>query len=306
MAVVIRADGLVRSFGTTRALDRVDLEVEGGTVLGLLGPNGAGKTTAVRILATLLAPTGGHAQVGGYDVVGQPHQVRQLIGLTGQYAAVDENLSGAENLFMLGRLLGMGKPQAGRRAAELLAHFDLADAGGRMVKTYSGGMRRRLDLAASLVGRPPVLFLDEPTTGLDPRSRNGLWAVVRELVADGDHRAAHHPVPGGGRPARPPHRGARPRPGDRHGHPGRAQGQDRRAGPGGPPGRPGRPRQGRRAAGRPDRGPGHRRPRRPPDRRAQCPTRPGSRSPCGDSTRPASPWPSWRCAGPAWTRCSWP
>ena len=185
MAVVIRADGLVRSFGTTRALDRVDLEVEGGTVLGLLGPNGAGKTTAVRILATLLAPTGGHAQVGGYDVVGQPHQVRQLIGLTGQYAAVDENLSGAENLFMLGRLLGMGKPQASRRAAELLARFDLADAGGRMVKTYSGGMRRRLDLAASLVGRPPVLFLDEPTTGLDPRSRNGLWAVIRELVAEG-------------------------------------------------------------------------------------------------------------------------
>jgi oleandomycin transport system ATP-binding protein len=185
MAVMIRADGLVRSFGTTRALDRVDLEVEGGTVLGLLGPNGAGKTTAVRILATLLAPTGGHAQVGGYDVVGQPHQVRQLIGLTGQYAAVDENLSGAENLFMLGRLLGMGKPQASRRAAELLAHFDLADAGGRMAKTYSGGMRRRLDLAASLVGRPPVLFLDEPTTGLDPRSRNGLWTVIRELVADG-------------------------------------------------------------------------------------------------------------------------
>ena len=142
MAVVIRADGLVRSFGTTRALDRVDLEVEGGTVLGLLGPNGAGKTTAVRILATLLAPTGGHAQVGGYDVVGQPHQVRQLIGLTGQYAAVDENLSGAENLFMLGRLLGMGKPQAGRRAAELFGPL-------------RPGRRRRPD-GQDLLGRHPT------------------------------------------------------------------------------------------------------------------------------------------------------
>jgi oleandomycin transport system ATP-binding protein len=139
----------------------------------------------VRILATLLSPTGGHAQIGGYDVVRQPHQVRQLIGLTGQYAAVDESLSGTENLSMLGRLLGLGKAQASQRAAELLEHFDLADVGGRMVKTYSGGMRRRLDLAASLVGQPPVLFLDEPTTGLDPRSRNGLWAVIRELVAEG-------------------------------------------------------------------------------------------------------------------------
>ena len=185
MAVMIRTEGLAKSFGTTRALDGVDLEVTGGTVLGLLGPNGAGKTTAVRILATLLAPTAGHAQVGGYDVVGQPHQVRQLIGLTGQYAAVDENLSGTENLTMLARLLGLDKTKAHQRADELLEHFDLAEAGGRMVKTYSGGMRRRLDLAASLVGQPPVLFLDEPTTGLDPRSRNGLWAVIRELVAEG-------------------------------------------------------------------------------------------------------------------------
>jgi oleandomycin transport system ATP-binding protein len=159
--------------------------VASGTVLGLLGPNGAGKTTAVRILATLLAPTAGRAQVGGYDVVRQPQQVRQLIGLTGQYAAVDESLSGTENLSMLGRLLGLAKPKARRRAAELLERFDLAGAAGRMVKTYSGGMRRRLDLAASLVGRPPVLFLDEPTTGLDPRSRNGLWAVIGELVAEG-------------------------------------------------------------------------------------------------------------------------
>jgi oleandomycin transport system ATP-binding protein len=185
MAGMIRVEGLAKQFGSTRALDGVDLEVAAGTVLGLLGPNGAGKTTAVRILATLLAPTGGHAAVGGYDVVRQPQQVRQLIGLAGQYAAVDEYLSGTENLYMLGRLLGMDKPRARRRAAELLDRFDLADAGGRAVKTWSGGMRRRLDLAASLVGRPPVLFLDEPTSGLDPRSRNGLWAQIRELVAEG-------------------------------------------------------------------------------------------------------------------------
>jgi oleandomycin transport system ATP-binding protein len=184
MAVMIQAEGLAKSFGTTRALDGVDLEVAAGTVLGLLGPNGAGKTTAVRILTTLLAPTSGKATVGGYDVVRQPHQVRQRIGLAGQYAAVDEYLSGTENLVMLGRLLGLGRADAGRRAAELLDRFELADAAGRTVKTYSGGMRRRLDLAASLVGRPPVLFLDEPTTGLDPRSRNGLWAVIRELVAE--------------------------------------------------------------------------------------------------------------------------
>jgi oleandomycin transport system ATP-binding protein len=185
MAVMIRAEGLAKSFGTTRALDGVDLEVAQGAVLGLLGPNGAGKTTAVRILATLLAPTGGQATVGGYDGVRQPHQVRQRIGLAGQYAAVDEYLTGTENLVMLGRLLGLGKADAGRRAAELLDRFELADAGSRTVKTWSGGMRRRLDLAASLVGRPPVLFLDEPTTGLDPRSRNGLWAQLRELVAEG-------------------------------------------------------------------------------------------------------------------------
>jgi oleandomycin transport system ATP-binding protein len=185
MAAMIRTEGLAKAFGTTRALDGVDLEVAAGTVLGLLGPNGAGKTTAVRILTTLLAPTAGNAQVGGYDVGRQPHQVRQLIGLAGQYAAVDEYLSGTENLSMLGRLLDLGKRRASERAAELLDRFDLADAADRLVKTYSGGMRRRLDLAASLVGRPPVLFLDEPTSGLDPRSRNGLWAQIRELVGEG-------------------------------------------------------------------------------------------------------------------------
>jgi oleandomycin transport system ATP-binding protein len=181
----IQAQGLAKAYGATQALSSVDLEVQAGTVLGLLGPNGAGKTTTVRILATLLRPSAGQAQVAGYDVVRHPQQVRQQIGLTGQYAAVDDNLTGSENLSMLGRLHGLGKTAARKRAAGLLERFDLADAGGRAVKTYSGGMRRRLDLAASLVGRPPVLFLDEPTTGLDPRSRNGLWAVIRELVAEG-------------------------------------------------------------------------------------------------------------------------
>ena len=185
MTYAIRAEGLVRRFGATTALAGVDLEVPTGTVFGLLGPNGAGKTTAVRVLATLLAPDEGHATVGGYDVGRDAHRVRQLIGLTGQYASVDETLTGTENLLLIGRLLGLGRAQARARAAELLADFQLTDAAGRATKTYSGGMRRRLDLAASLVGRPQVLFLDEPTTGLDPRSRNELWDIVRTLVADG-------------------------------------------------------------------------------------------------------------------------
>ncbi|MEV0722793.1 ATP-binding cassette domain-containing protein [Micromonospora purpureochromogenes] len=185
MTYAIRAEGLVRRFGATTALAGVDLEVPTGTVFGLLGPNGAGKTTAVRVLATLLAPDQGHATVGGYDVGRDAHRVRQLIGLTGQYASVDETLTGTENLLLIGRLLGLGRTQARARAAELLADFQLTDAAGRAAKTYSGGMRRRLDLAASLVGRPQVLFLDEPTTGLDPRSRNELWDIVRTLVADG-------------------------------------------------------------------------------------------------------------------------
>jgi oleandomycin transport system ATP-binding protein len=182
---VIQAEGLVKNFGGTRALAGVDLRARTGTVLGVLGPNGAGKTTAVRILATLLRPDGGRARVAGYDVRTQAHQVRQVIALTGQYAAVDETLTGTENLLLLGRLLGMSRRDARARAAELLARFDLADAAERAAKTYSGGMRRRLDLAASLVGRPSVLYLDEPTTGLDPRSRGEMWSVVRELLADG-------------------------------------------------------------------------------------------------------------------------
>jgi oleandomycin transport system ATP-binding protein len=181
----IFADGLVKRFGETTALAGVDLAVRTGSVLGLLGPNGAGKTTAVRILATLLQPDAGRATVGGYDIVNQAHQVRQLIGLTGQYASVDENLTGTENLVLIGRLLGIPRAEAKARASELLADFSLSDAAGRATKTYSGGMRRRLDLAASLVGRPQLLYLDEPTTGLDPRGRSELWDLIRSLVAGG-------------------------------------------------------------------------------------------------------------------------
>jgi oleandomycin transport system ATP-binding protein len=181
----IETNGLVKRFGKTTALAGVDLTARTGSVLGLLGPNGVGKTTAVRILATLLRPDGGSAAVSGYDVVRDAHQVRQLIGLTGQYASVDEGLSGTNNLIMVGRLLGLSRTDARARAAELLTRFELIEAAGRAAKTYSGGMRRRLDLAASLVGRPRVLYLDEPTTGLDPHSRNEVWGMIRQLVADG-------------------------------------------------------------------------------------------------------------------------
>jgi len=185
MENAVLAENLVKRFDTTTALAGVDLAVRTGSVLGLLGPNGAGKTTAVRVLATLLRPDSGHAEVCGHDVVREAHQVRQLIGLTGQYASVDETLTGAENLLLIGRLLGVPRRAAKQRARELLAQFELSDAAEKATKTYSGGMRRRLDLAASLVGRPRVLFLDEPTTGLDPRSRLGMWQIVRDLVADG-------------------------------------------------------------------------------------------------------------------------
>jgi oleandomycin transport system ATP-binding protein len=181
----IETHDLVKRFGKTTALAGVDLAAPTGSVLGLLGPNGAGKTTAVRILATLLRPDSGSATVHGHDVVRDAHQVRQLTGLTGQYASVDEGLSGTNNLIMIGRLLGLTRQSARARSAELLELFELTDAAGRPAKTYSGGMRRRLDLAASLVGRPRVLYLDEPTTGLDPHSRNEVWGMVRRLVADG-------------------------------------------------------------------------------------------------------------------------
>ena len=182
---VIRADGLVKTYGQVHALDGLDLAVPEGTVLGLLGPNGAGKTTAVRILTTLVTPDAGTAQVAGHDVLRDPAGVRRRIGVSGQYAAVDEYLTGAENLEMVGRLYGLGGKAARARARELLEQFDLDDAGGRPAKTYSGGMRRRLDLAGSLVARPPVLFLDEPTTGLDPRSRTDMWDVIVGLVRGG-------------------------------------------------------------------------------------------------------------------------
>jgi oleandomycin transport system ATP-binding protein len=185
MTYSILAEGLVKRFENTVALDGIDLAVRTGSVFGLLGPNGAGKTTAVRILATLVRPDDGHATVCGHDVVSHAHQVRQLTGLTGQYASVDETLTGIENLVLIGRLTGQPRAAARSRARDLLAEFRLTEAADRAVRTYSGGMRRRLDLAASLVTRPRVLYLDEPTTGLDPRSRNEMWDVVRALAAGG-------------------------------------------------------------------------------------------------------------------------
>ncbi|MEU2154969.1 ATP-binding cassette domain-containing protein [Streptomyces sp. NPDC019396] len=185
MPGAIYAEGLVKTFGDVKALDGVDLDVPEGTVLGLLGPNGAGKTTAVRVLTTLLQPDSGRAVVAGIDVLKHPNEVRRSIGLSGQFAAVDEYLTGRENLQMVGRLYQMSAATARKRAVELLERFSLADAADRTAKTYSGGMRRRLDLAAALVVSPPVMFMDEPTTGLDPRNRQALWEVIKELVHGG-------------------------------------------------------------------------------------------------------------------------
>ncbi|GAA3758713.1 ATP-binding cassette domain-containing protein [Streptomyces tremellae] len=186
--IAVEVRGLVKQFGGpqgTRALDGVDLDVREGTVLGVLGPNGAGKTTLVRILSTLLRPDAGSATVAGYDVLRQPRQLRRTIGLTGQYASVDEKLSGWENLYMIGRLLDLPRQEARRRSDELLERFSLTDAAKKPAMQYSGGMRRRLDLAASMIGRPAVLYLDEPTTGLDPRTRNEVWDEVQRLVGEG-------------------------------------------------------------------------------------------------------------------------
>ena len=183
--LAIETTGLVKMFGTTRAVDGVDLAVRTGGVYGFLGPNGAGKTTTIRILATLLRPDAGTARVLGHDVVADPGAVRSRVALTGQFASVDEDLTGEENLVLLGRLLGCSRAQARARSAELLDGFDLTDAAGRQVKRYSGGMRRRLDIAASIVVTPDLIFLDEPTTGLDPRSRNQVWDIIRALVSGG-------------------------------------------------------------------------------------------------------------------------
>jgi ABC-2 type transport system ATP-binding protein len=185
MLNAIETSGLVKTFGRTRALDGLELSIRGGSVYGLLGPNGAGKTTAIRVLTTLLRPTSGRALVLGHDVLREAAAVREKVSLTGQYASVDEDLTGHENLVLAGRLVGLGWRDAGARATELLSAFGLADAAGQQVRTFSGGMRRRIDIAASLVTRPEILFLDEPTTGLDPRSRNQVWDLVRQIAADG-------------------------------------------------------------------------------------------------------------------------
>jgi ABC-2 type transport system ATP-binding protein len=219
MHLAIEAEGLVKTFGSMRAVDGVDLRVATGSVYGVLGPNGAGKTTTIKMLATLLRPDEGTARVLGRDIVRESDAVRGLVSLTGQMASVDEDLTGFENLTLLAKLLGFRGKAARARADELLAAFDLADASARQVKNYSGGMRRRLDIAASLVVTPELLILDEPTTGLDPRSRNQVWDIVPRARRPGHHRAAVHAVPRRGRPARRPHRGDRPGPGHRRGHP---------------------------------------------------------------------------------------
>ncbi len=184
-ALAVDAVGLVKTFGDLRAVDGVDLQVAPGEVFGVLGPNGAGKTTTLSMLATLLPIDGGSASIFGVDVAAHPHRIRQLLGVTGQYASVDENLTAAENLELFGRLLGLRRPRARRTASDLLERFGLGNAADRQIKNFSGGMRRRLDLAASLISRPPLIFLDEPTTGLDPRTRGQMWETIRELVAQG-------------------------------------------------------------------------------------------------------------------------
>ena len=229
---IIEAEGLVKVYRSrkneVRALDGLDLTVPEGSVLGLLGPNGAGKTTTVRIIATLLRPDAGHATVAGFDTVKQAQELRRIIGLSGQYAAVDENLTGRENLWLFGRLYQLPSSEARARASELLEQFDLVDAGDRVIKTYSGGMRRRLDLASALIGRPRLLILDEPTTGLDPRSRLSMWGGHPRPRAGRHDRPPHDPVPRGGRRAGREHRRRGPRQDHRARHAQRAEAPGRR------------------------------------------------------------------------------
>ena len=232
------ADQLTRAYGATLALDRVDLAAARGSVLAVLGPNGCGKTTTVRIFATLLRADSGRALVGGHDVVTEAAAVRAMIGLAGQYAAVDPFLTGRENLELVGELRHLPAGQCRRDAGRLLERLGLSGAAGRLVRTYSGGMRRRVDLAAALIGDPPALFLDEPTTGLDPRSRRELWDLIGEQAAGGDHRVADNPVHGGSRPAGWPDRRAGPRPGDRHRQPTAAESQGGRGSSGADRARP--------------------------------------------------------------------
>ena len=277
MTNAIETSGLVKTFGATRALDGVDLTIRGGSVYGLLGPNGAGKTTTIRVLTTLLKPTTGRASVLGHDVVREAAAVRQKVSLTGQYASVDEDLTGHENLVLVGRLLGLSWSDARQRATELLAAFGLSEAAGRQVRTFSGGMRRRIDIAASLVTRPEILFLDEPTTGPRPaQPQPGVGSRPADRRRR-DHGAADHAVPGGGRSPGRAAGGHRPRPGHRRGHQPRAQVVDRQQRPALPAGQAGATRRGPgadlRAAGR----------RRP----ARTPTRRRSRSRCADAAAAA-------------------
>ncbi len=260
-AAAIQVRGLRKSYGSQVVLDGIDLDVPEGTVFALLGPNGAGKTTAIHILSTLISADAGEIRVAGFDAVREPDAVRRLIGLTGQVSAVDGQFTGEENLRLMADLHHLGRERGRRRVAELLERFDLVDAAAKPAMTWSGGMRRRLDLAMTLVGEPRIIFLDEPTTGLDPRSRRVMWDIVRDLVARRRHDPADDAVPRGGGPARDRDRAARRRPHRRAGHPGRAEAARARGQ------RPARVRR-----------PGGPRPRRAGARRAGRATTRGSRS----------------------------
>ena len=277
----IEVTGVHKAYGTQTVLDGIDLRVEPGSVFALLGPNGAGKTTLITILSTLVQPDAGTVTVAGHDLATDADGIRRAISVTGQAAAVDGVLTGEENLRMMARLSGFSAAEAQRRAAELIDRFDLADAARKRVATYSGGMRRRLDLALSLVATPPVIFLDEPTTGLDTRSRQTLWDMIQRPRAPRHDHPAHHAVPRGGRPARRPHRGARPRRHRRRGHRRRAEGAGRGRGRRAPRcARRDRPR----AADRRQRGRASRR-HRPSSTRSASPTAPSASASRRSTTR---------------------